>query len=224
MSKLLYVVGSPRGAESWSGAIADAYLVALRAHGPEPEIDLLDLWREPLPEFDGDKAAAKMTVIGGRTPEGTIATAWDHIVRIAARFTAADQYLFTVPMWNGNVPYRLKLYIDILTQPGLLFSFDPTSGYRGLLAGKRAVVVYTSGVYAPGVPPSFGLDFHSTYFDWWLDFIGISDVERIRFQPTLLTPNPEAGLSAAIADAGRAARAMSAAMGRRSPRSARDGS
>jgi FMN-dependent NADH-azoreductase len=211
MSKLLYVVGSPRGGASRSGAIADAYLTALRAQGPEPEVDVLDLWREPLPEFDGDKAAAKMTVIGGQTPEGAIATAWDQIVQVAARFTAADQYLFTVPMWNGNVPYRLKLYIDILTQPGLLFAFDPSTGYRGLLAGKRAAVVYTSGVYAPGVPPGFGLDFHATYFDWWLRFIGISDVERIRFQPTLLTTNPEAGLAEALAAAKRAALAMSAA-------------
>ncbi len=108
MSKFLYFVGSPRGGASGSGAIADAYLTALRAEGAEPEVDVLDLWREPLPELDGDNAAAKMTIIGGQTPEGAIATAWDQIVQIAAGFTAADKYLFTVPMWNGNVPYRLK--------------------------------------------------------------------------------------------------------------------
>lgn len=205
MPTLLHVVGSPRRSEARSAPIAEAYLAAARLRCPDLVVDTLDLWGERLPEFDGDKAAAKMTVIGGRTPEGAIATAWDQIVQVAARFTAADRYLFTVPMWNGGIPYRLKLYIDILTQPGLLFAFDPSTGYRGLLEGKSAAVVYTSGVYAPGVPPDFGLDFHAAYFDWWLRFIGIRDVERIRFQPTLLTADPEAGLAAALAAAERAA-------------------
>lgn len=64
------------------------------------------------------------------TLEGARKTAWDENVVITNRFTSADDYLFTVPMWNGGIPYRLKLYIDIITQPGLLFGFDPTAGYR----------------------------------------------------------------------------------------------
>jgi FMN-dependent NADH-azoreductase len=102
------------------------------------------------------------------------------------RFNAADRYLFSVPMWNGSIPYVLKHYIDVITQPGLVFGFDPTTGYRGLLQGKRAATIYTSGVFAPGVPPAFGSDFHSTYFDDWLRFGGIADIVSVRFQPTLL--------------------------------------
>ena len=204
MSALLHIVGSPRS-DSQSGAVAEAYLAAARRIDPGLEVSVLDLWREPLPEFDGDKAQAKMTVITGGTPEGAIATAWQVVTRVIERFTQADQYLFTVPMWNGGIPYRLKLYIDIITQPGFLFGFDPTRGYCGLLGGKRAAVIYTSGVYAPGVPASFGLDFHSSYFDWWLKFIGLTEVETVRFQPTLLTPDPEGALSAAVAAAQAAA-------------------
>jgi FMN-dependent NADH-azoreductase len=205
VSKLLYVVGSPRQDASRSGAVADALLAAWRRADPELEVSVLDLWREPLPEFDGDKAQAKMTVITGGTPEGVVATAWDEVKRVIEGFTRADQYLFTVPMWNGGIPYRLKLYIDILTQPGFLFGFDPTQGYSGLLEGKRAAVIYTSGVYGPGAAPSFGLDFHSSYFDWWLEFVGLTDVETIRYQPTLLTPDPEGALADAVAAAEAAA-------------------
>lgn len=197
MKKLLHVIGSPRGGQSQSAKIADAYLATLSGRS----VDTLDLWREPLPEFDGDKSAAKMTVITGGALEGATQTAWDVITSVANRFTAADEYLFTVPMWNGGIPYRLKLYIDIITQPGLLFGFDPATGYSGLLKGKRATVVYTSGVYSPGVPPAFGSDFHATYFDDWLRFIGITEIASIRFQPTLLTADPSAGLAAAIVDA-----------------------
>ena len=195
--KLLFVKGSPRGVGAHSTKVAEAYLAEYRSKNPHATIEEIDLWRTPLPEFDGDRAAAKMSFFGEGTLEGARKTAWDEIVAITNRFTSADNYLFTVPMWNGGIPYRLKLYIDIITQPGLLFGFDPAAGYSGLLKGKRATVIYTSGVYAPGVPPAFGTDHHSTYFDEWLRFIGIEDIATVRFQPTLLTNDVAGGLERA---------------------------
>ena len=202
--KLLFIKGSPRGVSSQSTKIVEAALAAYRSKNPGAKIDELDLWQTPLPEFDGDRAAAKMSFFGEGTLEGTRKTAWDEIVTITNRFTSADDYLFTVPMWNGGIPYRLKLYIDIITQPGLLFGFDPVAGYSGLLKGKRATAIYTSGVYAPGVPKAFGTDHHSTYFDDWLRFIGISDITTVRFQPTLLTNDAAGGLKQARSEATKA--------------------
>ncbi len=199
--KLLFVKGSPRAEKSTSGRVAESFLNAYRASNPAAEIDELDLWAEPLPEFDGDKAAAKMSFFGEGTLDGVRKTAWDEIVAITQRFASPDDYLFTVPMWNSGIPYRLKLYIDIIMQPGLLFGFDPATGYSGLLKGKRATAIYTSGVYAPGVPPAFGTDHHSVYFDAWLRSIGISNVAAVRYQPTLLAADPAAGLVAAQRDA-----------------------
>lgn len=207
MTKLLFIKGSPRGSNSESNKVAEAFIATRKRVLPTIEIDTLDLWREPLPEFDGNKAAAKMTVITGGALSGPTQTAWDAITSIANRFTAADEYLFTVPMWNGGIPYRLKLYIDILTQPGILFDFDPNKGYSGLLQAKRATVIYTSGVYAPGVPPAFGSDFHSTYFDDWLRFINITDITSVRFQPTLLTADHDGDLKTALSAAATAAHA-----------------
>lgn len=199
--KLLFIKGSPRGASSQSAKIAEASLAAYRSKNPGAKIDEIDLWQTPLPEFDGDRAAAKMSFFGEGTLEGVRKTAWDEIVTITNRFTSADDYLFTVPMWNGGIPYRLKLYIDIITQPGLLFGFDPAAGYSGLLKGKRATAIYTSGVYAPGVPKAFGTDHHSTYFDEWLRSIGITDITTVRFQPTLLTNDVAGGLKQARSEA-----------------------
>ena len=199
--KLLFVKGSPRGEKSTSTRVAGAFLTAYRARNPGAQIDEIDLWREPLPEFDGDSAAAKMTFFGEGTLDGVRKTAWDEVVAITNRFTSADDYLFSVPMWNGGIPYRLKLYIDIMTQPGLLFGFDPVAGYSGVLKGKRATAVYSSGVYAPGVPVAFGVDHHSTYFDSWLRLIGISDIATVRYQPNLLTTDAAGGLERARAAA-----------------------
>jgi len=207
MTKLLFIQASPRGAVSKSIKIAETYLARLAAHNPDLEIDRLELWTADLPAFDGNKAAAKMNVFTGQAQEGATRTVWDEITEIAARFTSADRYLFAVPMWNGGVPYRLKHYIDLIHQPGFTFGLTPENGYFGLLEGKQATVVLTSGAYAPQFPsPAFGTDHHSTYIRDWLTQAGVTDIDELRFQPTLLTADPAGDLArveaaaAALAD------------------------
>lgn len=191
MTKLLYIKASPR-VGSRSIAVADAYLEALQAKHPGLDIDVLDVWQTRMPEFDGDRVAAKLNVFGGQTNQGEAATIWDEITAVAKRFIAADRYLFAVPMWNGGIPYKLKHYIDVIHQPGLLFGFDPASGYFGLLKDKAATIVYTSGAFAQSFPsPAFGVDSQSTYMTAWLNQAGISDITEIRYQPTILTGDPE---------------------------------
>ncbi|HJS93020.1 MAG TPA: NAD(P)H-dependent oxidoreductase [Solirubrobacteraceae bacterium] len=201
MSKLLYVISSPRGEQSESRAIADEFLDAYRQSDPSVEVDVLDLWTEPLPVYARDGVAAKMAVFAGQAPSGAGAAAWAEVQRVFARFDAADEYLFTVPMWNHGVPWVLKHLIDTVSQPGMVFGFDPASGYTGLLAGKRAVAVYTSAVYYEGAPPAFGADFHRAYFNDWLRWAGVEDVSEVRFQPNLVTSDAEAGRVAAKASA-----------------------
>lgn len=202
MTKLLYIKASPRGAEAKSAALADTYLEALNEKHPDLEVDMLDLASELLPEFDGDRVAAKMAVITGKTHDRAQKTAWDEITAIAHRFTSADIYLLAVPMWNGSIPYKLKHYIDVISQPGLLFGLDPASGYFGLLVDKKAVLVLTSGAFSPEAPsPAFGTDHHSTYLRAWLNQVGVTDITELRFQPTLLTGDPEGDQAVAFAAA-----------------------
>jgi FMN-dependent NADH-azoreductase len=202
MTRLLYIKASPRGAESKSAAIAEAYLGALRQRIADLAVDTLDIVTERLPEFGGDKVAAKISALTGKTQEGRQKTAWDEITEIANRFIAADRYLIAVPMWNGSIPYRLKHYIDLIHQPGLLWGLDPKTGYFGLLKNKKAVLALTSGAFGPSMPsPAFGIDHHSIYLRDWLNQAGITDIETIRFQPTLLAPDPKGSFEAAIAEA-----------------------
>jgi FMN-dependent NADH-azoreductase len=169
MTKLLFIKASPRDADSRSLAVAESYLAALRAKRPDLVVDTIDLWQENLPPFDGDRANAKLAIITQQSHSASQRSAWDEIIAIAGRFIAADRYLFAIPMWNGGIPYRLKQYIDIIHQPGLLFGLDPTKGYFGLLKDKKATLVLTSGAYSPTSPsPAFGVDHQSTYMRGWL--------------------------------------------------------
>jgi FMN-dependent NADH-azoreductase len=190
VTKLLYLKASPRKTESQSTQLAEAYLATLRSNNPGLEVDTIDLWEEDLPAFDGDKNAAKLNVIAGQEPNGSQRTAWDEVVTIANRFIAADRYLIATPMWNTGIPYRLKHYIDLIHQPRLLWGLDPEKGYYGLLENKQATLALTSGVYAPGVAPAFGVDHQSTYLRDWLNQAGVVEIDELRFQPSILTADP----------------------------------
>jgi FMN-dependent NADH-azoreductase len=195
MTKLLFIQASPRGEQSKSTHVAQTYLDALQATNPTLEVDVLPLWQTELPAFDGDKVAAKVAVILGQEHNAVQKTAWDQIVEIASRFAAADRYLFAVPMWNGSIPYRLKHYIDIIHQPSLLWGLKPETGYFSLLKNKHATLVLTAGAYADSFPsPAFGVDHQSTYLKSWLNQAGVTAIDDLRFQPTLLTPDPQGAL------------------------------
>lgn len=190
MKKILHIISSPRGENSESEKIAKAFLDEYKTLNPNAEIDTLNLWTDNVPSFDGNKAAAKMTFFGTGTLEGDIKTAWDEVVEVTNRFTSADEYLFTVPMWNGGIPWVLKHYIDTITQPGLTFGFG-ADGYFPLLKDKKACVVLTSGVFSPELPKPFGLDFQSSYMNWWLEFIGISEIHNITLLSNVLSQNQD---------------------------------
>ena len=201
MTNLLHISASPRGAASESLAIADTFLQTYRDSHPADSVQTWDLWDGSLPAFGPAAAAAKMAVFAGADPAGDEARAWTDARRTFDRFAAADRYLFSVPMWNAGVPYILKQLIDVISQPGMVFAFDPVAGYTGLLTGKKAAVIYTSAVYGPGRGPSFGADFQSTFFDDWLKWAGICDIASVQFRPNLATADAESGRHAAHSEA-----------------------
>ncbi|GID32806.1 FMN-dependent NADH-azoreductase [Paractinoplanes brasiliensis] len=193
MTKVLHLSASPRGPRSESLAIATTFLDTLRDLSPSTPIETYDLWDGTLPPFGPDAASAKMTVFAGEQPQGAAADAWNAAVATFRRFDAADRYVFSVPMWNAGVPYILKQFIDVISQPGLVFGFDPVQGYQGLLRGKRAAVIYTSAVYGPGRGPAFGADFQAPYLEDWLRWAGVDDIHSIHFRPNLATADADAG-------------------------------
>ena len=201
MTKLLHISASPRGEQSESLAIAASFLDTFRAEHPDVAVETYDLWDGTLPAFGPDAAAAKMAIFAGEQPQGAAAVAWQSAVDTFHRFDAADRYLFSVPMWNAGVPYVLKQFIDVVSQPGLVFGFDPADGYTGLLRGKRAAVIYTSAVYGPGRSPAFGADFQAPYLEDWLRWAGVEDIRTVHFRPNLATADAEEGRRRAHAEA-----------------------
>lgn len=182
--RILQINASTRGEESQSRQIAKVLIGELMKRG-EAELDVIDLYDVDLPAVDKNAVGAKMAILKAASAEPEQAAAWGRLKRVFDRFAAADTYVINTPLWNGGVPYRLKHFIDIVTQPGWAFKFDPQKGYSGLLQDKRAIIVQASGVYFPGIQPNFGSDHATPYLDSWLNFIGVCSIEHVVVAPTV---------------------------------------
>jgi FMN-dependent NADH-azoreductase len=188
MSKVLHIEASPRGKRSSSIDVAQHFLQAYQAAHPNDIVETLNVWHSGLPEFDGDTLDAKYAVLHGQKHTPEQATAWNAVVRIAEHFKTADKYVFSLPMWNFGIPYKLKQYLDILLQPGLTFSFSPTEGYKGLVTGKPVVVIYSrGGAFGPGTGAE-AYDQQSAYLRQALGFIGFTNIHELFVEPTLASP------------------------------------
>ncbi len=185
MSKLLHIQSSPRGDRSASTTVAREFITAYKAAHPGDTVETLDLWATKLPEFDGPTMEGKYAIMHGDkfTPEQE--RGWAEVVRVAEYFKSFDKYVFSLPMWNFSIPYKLKHWIDVIAQPGLAFSFSPETGYTGLITGKSTAVVYArGGAYGPGTGAE-GYDAQSSYLKQVLGFIGLTDLKEIFVEPTL---------------------------------------
>ena len=196
MAKLLYIESSPRKNRSKSIAVASAFMDTYKTLHPSDEIVKLDLWEKVLPEFDGYTIDAKYQVLHGQGFDANQQQAWQNVVDVCNEFKAADKYLFSLPMWNFGIPYKLKHYIDVIAQPGQTFSFDPATGYSGLVTGKPVAVVYARGG-AYGSDAAKGLDLQKGYMELILGFIGFTNIQSITVEPTLAAPDDVAKTEAA---------------------------
>jgi FMN-dependent NADH-azoreductase len=192
MSTLLHIESSPRKRRSASLDVARAYVDAYRDAHPDHRIDVLDLWSVALPESDGDALDAKYADLSGTPLNAAQQQAWASIRELAQRLHDADTLLFSVPLWNFSIPYKLKHFIDVVSQRGILFSFD-ARGLQGLLKDKKAVVIYARGLdYSVGSStPAHSFDFQRPYMEAWLRSVGVTDVKSIVVEKTLLGPEPD---------------------------------
>ena len=189
MAKLMHIECSPRKDRSAGIKVAQEFVRAYRSARPGDEVETLDLWSIRMPAFEGPTVSAKYRIMHGQDHTATERRAWKAVVDLFDAFNRADKYLFSLPMWNFGIPYKLKHFIDVIIQPGLAFSFSPEEGYTGLVTGKPAVIVYSRGDAYIGNPKMAALDFQKPYLESLLRFIGFTDIQSIVIEPTLSAPD-----------------------------------
>ena len=109
---------------------------------------------------------------------------------LVAELQNADAIVIGAPVYNFGIPAALKAWVDMITRARLTFRYTE-NGPEGLLQGKKAYVVITSG----GVPVDSPVDFATPYLRQALQFVGISDIEIIAADQ--LIPNADDVIDAA---------------------------
>jgi FMN-dependent NADH-azoreductase len=183
MPKLFHLNCSPR-ADSESAAGARVFLDGFRNARPDWDIDVMNLWRDHLPEFEGYVLEAKYARMNGRPFTDSQRDAFAVAERIAIRLALADRVLISTPMWNFSIPYKLKQWFDVIVQPGLTFRFDPVQGYQPLLKDRPTIVIVASGGnFITGMNRGW-TDMATPYLREALRFIGVSNVRFVPIGPT----------------------------------------
>lgn len=102
---------------------------------------------------------------------------------LVSELKQADTLLIATPIYNFGVPAAFKAWIDMVARARETFRYSE-NGPVGLLEGKEAIVIITSG----GTSLDSDIDFVSGWIRHVLGFIGIKDVTVIDSSGLMKTP------------------------------------
>jgi FMN-dependent NADH-azoreductase len=171
IKRILRLDASANPADASSKKLGDYLLDQLKQVDPVVEMKARDL-NQDLSFIDASWIAANFTALDDREPAQSARLAFSD--QLIDELKWADHIVLTTPMYNFGVPATLKAWIDLVCRAGVTFRYGP-NGPEGLLKGKRADIIITTG----GVPLASPVDFVSGYLKQVFGFIGIKDINIV---------------------------------------------
>jgi FMN-dependent NADH-azoreductase len=135
-----------------------------------------------LPQIDAAWIDANTTPATDRTGDQKMTLALSDT--LVAELQEADTLVISTPIYNFGVPAALKAWIDLVARAGVTFTYS-ANGPKGLLDGKRAIIIVTSG----GTEVDGPMDFATGHLRHVLGFIGIHDVQVIAADRMAIDPD-----------------------------------
>lgn len=170
--KLLQIDSSSRG-QSVSRAMTQAFVAAWRQAHPDSQVRHRDLRTLPAATVTDEWLEARDTD-PARRQEGHHATLKisDELI---GELQEADVIVLGSPMYNFNISAPLKTWIDLVIRQGSTVDFTQRPP-KGLLEGKKTVVITArGGNYAEGSPAA-AFDFQEPYLRHILGVMGLKDI------------------------------------------------
>ncbi len=165
------------GEGSVSRQLVDEVVEALGFEDASLRVTTRDLGTAPVPHLTQASTVA-LRGSGATTAEQVAALALSD--ELVAELKSADTLVIGSPMYNFGIPSTLKTWFDQVLRPGVTFSYS-SAGPKGLLEGKRAIVVLTRGGFY-GEGPAQAMDSQEPHLRTLLGFMGISDVTFVRVE------------------------------------------
>ena len=180
MKKILNIISSPRGANSYSIQLADALLDKLKVEYPGSQIKTVNLVEKHFPHLEESQIAGFFIPAPQQTQKDK--EALRHSDEAIEELMDADILVIGAPMYNFAIHSTLKAWIDHVVRAGVTFSYSE-KGAEGLVKGKKVYLILSSGaVFSEG--PLKAHDFVEPYLRWMLSFIGLSDITTVRVEGT----------------------------------------
>lgn len=176
MASILHIDSSPRGDRSHSRKLAGEFVSAWKESHPEDTVVYRDLRQHSIPHVTELWIAADFTPPEAHTPE--MADEIELSDELVDEFLAADRCVFSVPMYNFNVPSNFKAYIDQIVRVNRTFKVEG-SQFKGLVEGKKVLFVTARGAEYDADSPFAGWDFQQPFLQAIFRFMGVTDVRFI---------------------------------------------
>src|SRR3984957_7552420 len=182
MSIILVLNSSVSGDASVSRILVEEAVSRLLEAEPGATVVQRDLGAAPIPHLTTTNLAGVRGVPA--TDAELAARALSD--QLLAELRAADTIVIGAPTYNFSIPTGLRAWFDYVLRAGETFSYSE-AGPRGLLGGKRVIVIESrGGLYSEG--PAQAIDFQEPYLRHLLGFMGLADItfvhaEKIGFGP-----------------------------------------
>jgi FMN-dependent NADH-azoreductase len=178
MKKILHIISSPKGENSFSIRLSNAIIDKLKTEHAGSVVRVKDLTKNPFPHLEEATLAAFFTPAENHTPEDKAAV--KHSDQAIAELKDADIIVIGAPLWNFGVPSVLKAWIDHIARANVTFKYSE-AGPEGLIKNKKVYVAMASGaIYSSG--PMQPYDFVSPYLKGLLGFLGMTDLKVFRVE------------------------------------------
>ncbi|MGE6754124.1 FMN-dependent NADH-azoreductase [Rossellomorea sp. NPDC071047] len=181
MAKVLYITAHPHDdTQSYSMAVAKAFVDTYREVNPDDQVVHIDLYREHIPHIDADVFSGWGKLQTGKGFEELSSEEKSKVNRLnelSEQFISADKYVFVTPLWNFSFPPVMKAYIDSVAVAGKSFKYTE-QGPVGLLTDKKAIHIQArGGIYSEG--PAAGMEMGHRYLDIIMQFFGVPSFEGV---------------------------------------------
>jgi FMN-dependent NADH-azoreductase len=178
MKKILHIISSPKGENSFSIKLGNAIVDKIKEANPESTVKVNDLTKNPFPHLEEATLAAFYTPAENHTPENKEAI--KNSDKAIAEIMDADVIVIGAPLWNFGIPSVLKAWIDHIARANVTFKYS-AAGAEGLVKGKKVYVAMASGaIYSNGPMQTF--DFVPSYLKGLLGFMGMTDLTVFRVE------------------------------------------
>lgn len=182
VKQVLVLNSSVSGNVSVSRALSEYTVKRLLELSPNARVTSRDLAVDPVPHLMPDSVSGVRGVPTTQAELGAQALSDELIEEVRD----ADVLVIGAPMYNFSIPTPLRAWFDHVLRPRVTFAYSE-AGPKGLLTGKRAIVILArGGLYSEG--PDKAIDFQEPYLKQLLGFMGIIEVifvraEKIGFGP-----------------------------------------